>query len=495
MDKNKHIRLDHNDHLTKEEMIRYVNDQLSAREKHQVEKHTIGCDLCAEALEGVMAMKDTSSLKGILEKIDRRVLGHEEKRTGPTILWMDTRVRVAVAAGAALLIGAVWFFNRNLNESVPDTHVSQTLPLEKDQVTVLDSVDPDKTKTSEEDDLTSTTGKENETLPNSTTSDGYGNGGKDMSPVTEEDKRRSTEGPKFVPADENRKEDQKAPIVVRNNKQEEKSGEVIVTKTETTVTTTLKKELESISDLSQDNVVNSDKTKTVSDEDLKVLKDVEEKKNKNKEQQENIVKKKDQEDKKKTSQKQQEVDLQNKPNTGGSYGFTNVPPQSNQPVPQDKTVVNGNTDVTLNESPKQEPKKDEGYYKSPTDSTSKFLVKLDSVKTSDVNRDGVDDFNGKRYADAEGKFRQSLKVDPKNRESLYYLGATYLEQNKPALAIEQFDKVIALGKGAYYDESRYKKSEALIKQGKKTEAKKILQELIKENGPMKPKAVDLEKKD
>ena len=58
----------------------------------------------------------------------------------------------------------------------------------------------------------------------------------------------------------------------------------------------------------------------------------------------------------------------------------------------------------------------------------------------------------------------------------------------------EFDKVIAMGKGSYFDDARYGKSEALVKQNKKAEAKILLDEIIKEGGPFKSRSMDLEKK-
>jgi tetratricopeptide (TPR) repeat protein len=478
MDNNNHIQLGNKDHIDKDTMIRYVNDQLSAREKHRVEKHVMDCGLCSDALEGLMEMKNPSALKGILDNIDRRVLAASEKKTGPTILWMDTRVRVAVAAGAALLIGAIWFFNRNLDEAGADKTVSQTLPVKTDNPVVTDSV---RKEDSKPDEPTGTTGKENVTTSNSiTVTDAEGSGGKTNGPEEDGDKLKQSDAPKYSLTETNRKD--KAPSDTRSKKEELKKSEVTL------------KELEKISneDLSKNGEVlnnnNQQAPVTVTDESQKILLDPQEKTKLN--EQEIVVKTTKDKKKNQTEEDADDKKKEPSPNTGGSYGMVNIPPKNDAPNQDNKTVVTGNTNV----APKKDANKEhDGYYKQQEDSVMNDLVLLDSLKGKGTV-DGVEEFNGKKYADAEVKFRQTLKKDPKNRESLYYLGATYLEQDKPALAIEQFDKVIALGKGAYYDESRYKKSEALMKQGKKTEAKKILQDLIKEGGPMKPKAVDLEKK-
>jgi hypothetical protein len=488
MDNNKHIRLDHNDHITKDAMIRYASGDLSAREKHQVEKHTTGCDLCADALEGVMAMKDTSSLKGVLEKIDRRVLTHEEKRTGPAILWMDTRVRVAAAAGAALLIGCIWFFNRNLDNGLDKT-VSQTLPVNSNPI-AGDSIKMDP-KNPGETSVTGTTDKTETKTENQLTSTEGGAGGKTIPDADGDQVKDKNDQHKYSLTETNRK-DSKAPLDNRLDQKDDlsKTGD-----------------LQDLDQNKDDKIVSTNGEVLKQENEVKheqtVLKDLElNEKTKNKEEDVIVSTQKNKDaDKKNSGKKENDEEPNSKTNSNGSFGFSNVPQTTNGPPPvqDNKSTVNGN--VTTNSQtenntdvPKKQDQVNDGYYKSPVDSVSKPMVMMDSLKQLEVN-DGVKKFDEKDYTSAETKFRSTLKTDPKNRESLYYLGATYLAQDKPALAIEQFDKVIALGKGAYFDESRYKKSEALMKQSKKSEAKKILDELIKEGGPMKPKAVDLEKKD
>jgi hypothetical protein len=479
MDNNKHIRLDRRDCIDKDTMIRYVNDQLSAREKHQVEKHAMDCALCSEAMEGLMAMKDRSALKGILEKIDRRVMGHEEKKTGPAILWMDTRVRVAVAAGAALLIGCIWFFNRNLNDAGADKTVSQTLPVTHEPVAPTDNPRTDSTKNDQQHvtgpTSTTVTGKEDEFKKEDKVTGTAGAGGKtdkDGDQVPDE------KGPKFNLTPTNRK-DSKVPADTRSKQTDDlkKSGDLS------------SKDLEHVN---QGNVNGELNEVTQTDENQKVLNDITVIENdKTKEEQEIVSTSK--KDKKKPSEDgKDDADKspQPKSNSGGNYGFVSVPQSTNAPVQEKNNTVNNNTQVTYNDTKEQQ----SDYYKNNGQDTGKVTVTmLDSMSRTETS--GGDQVNKpKDYSGEETRFRQQLKKDPNNREALYSLGVNLLDQDKPALAIEQFDKVIALGKGAYYDESRYKKSEALVKQGKKTEAKKILDELIKENGPLKPKAVDLEKK-
>lgn len=59
--------------ITKEAMTKYINHQLTKAELHQVEKHLLECDLCSEAMEGMKYARNSSVLFAIDHKIDERV--------------------------------------------------------------------------------------------------------------------------------------------------------------------------------------------------------------------------------------------------------------------------------------------------------------------------------------------------------------------------------------------------------------------------------------
>ena len=54
-------------------MLKYINQQLSEMEKHDIQKHLIDCDFCSEALEGMKYATNSSVLFTIDHKIDQVV--------------------------------------------------------------------------------------------------------------------------------------------------------------------------------------------------------------------------------------------------------------------------------------------------------------------------------------------------------------------------------------------------------------------------------------
>lgn len=59
-------------------MLKYMNQQLSEKEKHDIQKHLIDCDFCSEALEGMEYATNSSVLFTIDHKIDSIV---DKKKT------------------------------------------------------------------------------------------------------------------------------------------------------------------------------------------------------------------------------------------------------------------------------------------------------------------------------------------------------------------------------------------------------------------------------
>src|ERR1051326_1877537 len=140
MSDHKHKIFGYTDCIPEDVLLRYVNGGSDAAEKHRVEKHTLGCDMCSDALEGLMQMKDPSKAKKIISELNEKIMQRAQRK--PVVLWMDTRMRVAVAAGIALLIGIFFLFNNEIkdsseNKTVSDNSISQEK--NKDEIAKADS--------------------------------------------------------------------------------------------------------------------------------------------------------------------------------------------------------------------------------------------------------------------------------------------------------------------------------------------------------------------
>jgi hypothetical protein len=58
-------------HLTDEQMLGYLRNNLSRQERHAVEKHLVDCSFCSDGLEGLKKMENESRFLNIAGELRR----------------------------------------------------------------------------------------------------------------------------------------------------------------------------------------------------------------------------------------------------------------------------------------------------------------------------------------------------------------------------------------------------------------------------------------
>lgn len=96
------------DCISEQTLFNYIDNKLSAKERHAVEKHLLHCELCSDALEGLEMVKNRKRIGVINEKINERIAlsVRENKTTG-----FNYKIILSVAATLLLLIGGLYFFS------------------------------------------------------------------------------------------------------------------------------------------------------------------------------------------------------------------------------------------------------------------------------------------------------------------------------------------------------------------------------------------------
>ncbi|WP_019946380.1 TonB family protein [Hymenobacter aerophilus] len=106
-------------HLPTELLRRYVAGELSGPEEHAVEAHTLGCEQCAEVLEGLEmqpAAVTDASLTELRQRLHTRVAElADEASTGPAVIPMWWRPLAAAAVLLLTLGAAAWLMLRPVN--------------------------------------------------------------------------------------------------------------------------------------------------------------------------------------------------------------------------------------------------------------------------------------------------------------------------------------------------------------------------------------------
>jgi|GEM_PF-5794631 len=117
------------EHLTKDEMIAYVEGKLSNRIMHRLETHLVDCELCNEALDGLSREEGIQSFSQVLSKINRPFV-RKERIIKPYLVAAASLVLIS------LTVVSVWWLQSPEKEAIVAQTSSPKIP---EQTPVTDS--------------------------------------------------------------------------------------------------------------------------------------------------------------------------------------------------------------------------------------------------------------------------------------------------------------------------------------------------------------------
>lgn len=103
----KHKLYSTTDCIPEQTMYDYIDNKLSPREQHLVEKHMLDCELCADAAEGLRITRNRNRIAEINRAITERIASPDKKAAV-----INFRMVLSIAAAGALLVGGVFFFRQ-----------------------------------------------------------------------------------------------------------------------------------------------------------------------------------------------------------------------------------------------------------------------------------------------------------------------------------------------------------------------------------------------
>jgi tetratricopeptide (TPR) repeat protein len=110
----------------------YLDNKLSSKDKHNVEKHLAHCEICSDALEGLTLVKNRNILKNTLldisHAIDKKTF-HKERKT----ISINMPVKLAIAATIAILIGISFLFTHYLRKTQDNFTAENNINNNKDK--------------------------------------------------------------------------------------------------------------------------------------------------------------------------------------------------------------------------------------------------------------------------------------------------------------------------------------------------------------------------
>ncbi len=112
-------------------------------------------------------------------------------------------------------------------------------------------------------------------------------------------------------------------------------------------------------------------------------------------------------------------------------------------------------------------------------------------KYKSMRESGILSFDMKIYEEALKDFSDYLKYKPNDFEIRYKSGFAYFKLKRYSKAVIQFNKLINESINPYVDDAEWYKAQSLIKLGKNTEAKIVLNKIIVKNGKYQNQALDL----
>lgn len=115
--------------ISKETMLKYINNQLSDKEVHDIQKHLIDCEFCSEALEGMKYAQDSSVLFTIDHKVDLLAAGKK-----PPII-----KNLMIAATFLVIAFGSYFTYTSFNEVIHmnESSISMASPTEESKEEVV----------------------------------------------------------------------------------------------------------------------------------------------------------------------------------------------------------------------------------------------------------------------------------------------------------------------------------------------------------------------
>ena len=122
----KHKLFDTADCISEQTMFDYIDNRLSPKECHLVEKHLLDCELCSDALEGLRMVKDRGRISFAKNEIAKKVFPDEKKET--KIILFNFRVITGIAAALVLLIGVVFYFQQFTKKEAEQNEVALNKP-------------------------------------------------------------------------------------------------------------------------------------------------------------------------------------------------------------------------------------------------------------------------------------------------------------------------------------------------------------------------------
>lgn len=472
----------HNDHLSVEclsekQMLDYIDNKLTAKERHTVERHVLDCELCTDALEGFSLITDRSKLDDAAFAVNRLVLESdpvkEEKRG-----WWSAPMKVAASAAAILLIGSIAFYvKNNIEKEAEQTFAEhfEPFPAGKDNEAAAEKNEDNLDLQEKE------TAKTEASIESLVQTKNSGDSKQEIvttaGPVLA-DKRDINEKPS-------------SPSLVTLSKQA--TGESTMMDEETVALKDMdiapQEESNGATDANSvaGNITMSGNSYYRSNDSSAILKNSAA-----------------------APAQTQEVTSYTSSGTGAGYNYSEVTKtlakkdnifaqNSSNSKKRSKSMETSPATLTATDKADDSKAKEKAAgTEQRNDALNKErseMAKLEEEQKTSLGKLALDKamekYKAGKHAEAVPLFEQALASDPQDTEALFYSAVSYLSISQPDKALANLNKVLAQNNSAYNDPATWYKALAYIKKGDKNSARLLLEQLQKGSSTYKQKAADM----
>ena len=457
--------------ISKETMLRYINKQLSVKELHEVEKHMLDCELCTDALAGIKYAENSSMLFAIDNQIDQRV------RTGQT---KAPLMRNLMVAASLLIIVFGSYFTFDFFQETVDSEGNLAITNEEIPVTEreIDAIAPNEEKLEEV--LTDNTVANGETNGNLT------NGSVAPEMISVEDAEESEDAfmdDIVVVADEMEEEQNEFEPSSNNRVQEQKNNQGASNSPKlSAVTTTGTVQQQVDKDDLNKSLDNSNKRDKAKDE-----RKVKSKKGASKNRA------------KASAPAYKELEMMDAEAVVEELAEEVVV----EAAKEYRTTITLSDHKVVNYIEEYQREFDMNQaLETKTESVSPDYASEEDMKKAEKERaeerveitykatleKAMVYYKAKNYVMALDRFNVILKEHPDEVNGLFYGGLSYYHLDKNTEALSKLDKVLINKKTEFNQEARWYKALTLIELKQTDKAKKLLQQIVAENGFYKTKA-------
>jgi len=110
------------DCISEKMLFDYIDKKLSPKEQHLVEKHMLDCELCSDAYDGLLLVKNRNRISSINSEIDKKLTTSDKKET--KIIFFNFKTISSIAASIILLVAAVFLFKLYNSQKITESDMA-----------------------------------------------------------------------------------------------------------------------------------------------------------------------------------------------------------------------------------------------------------------------------------------------------------------------------------------------------------------------------------